>query len=216
MEQALHDASTSLGLSISGEQASRLVSYVGLLSRWNAVYNLTALKDRNALFTHHVLDCLSVVTPLRRQLPSTGSLSVLDAGSGAGLPGVILAIMEPRLRVVCVDGVSKKTAFVRHVASELAVANLRAEHRRLEEINSCDSDVVTSRALSSLSDLVRLTGGALAPAGIWMAMKGKVPAQEIASVSQLAEVFHVEQVKVPYLQAERCLVWMRPLLPSHC
>jgi 16S rRNA (guanine527-N7)-methyltransferase len=216
MEQALHDASTNLGLYISGEQESRLVSYVDLLSRWNGVYNLTALKDKDALFTHHVLDCLSVVTPLRRQLPSTEPIKVLDAGSGAGLPGVILAIMEPRLRVVCVDAVSKKTAFVSHVASELRVANLRAEHRRLEEINSCDSDVVTSRALSSLRDLVRLTGGALAPAGIWMAMKGKVPSQEISSVSEHAEVFHVEQIKVPYLQAERCLVWMRPLLPSHC
>lgn len=215
IEQSLKTATGDMGLSLSDSEAARLVQYGRLLLRWNAVYNLTAIKDPGQLLTHHLLDCLAVVQPLQRHLPVEGRPRLLDAGSGAGLPGVVLSIMVPGLDVVCVDSVSKKTSFIRQAAAEIGIPNLRAEHQRLEEIKGHAYQVVTSRALSSLQEMVRITRDALAADGVWMAMKGKIPLGEIGAVSHRAEVFHVEPIHVPGLQAERCLVWMRPLLGSH-
>ena len=211
IDQSLEGAAASFGLSISNEQVDRLTRYCDLLQRWNAVYNLTSLKDVDQIFTRHLLDCLAVVMPLRRKLEQADTVRMLDAGSGAGLPGLVIAIMEPEIDVVCVDTVGKKVAFLQQAVVELALQNVSPQHARVERFDQCDFDVVTSRAFASLPDFVRLTRSALAPSGIWMAMKAKTPVAEISAVSEMVSVFHVEQLRIPNFSAERCIVWMRPL-----
>lgn len=188
----------------------RLEAYLGLLAKWNAAYNLTAVRDPAQMRAQHLADCLAVVEPLRRQLGAGRSARILDVGSGGGLPGVVLAAAEPAWDVTCVDTVGKKAAFVRQVAGELALPNLHAEHARVEALKARPFDVITSRAFASLPDFVRLTQPLLAPGGVWVAMKGKRPDDEIAALPASIEVFHVEPLTVPGLDAERCLVWMRP------
>lgn len=199
-----------LGLETSATQHGQLAAFAGLLQRWGATYNLTAIRDPQQLLTHHLGDCLAVVRPLQRHLATRpGTATLLDVGSGGGLPGVVLAIACPTLAVCCVDAVGKKAAFVRQVAAELGLANLRAEHTRVEAMHD-RFDVVTSRAFATLADFAVLTRARLADGGVWMAMKGRPPADEIAAVAADVDVFHVEPLVVPGLDAERCLVWMRP------
>ena len=198
---------SALGLSPTPAQGQALLRFLDLLQRWNAIYNLTAVRERQAMLTQHLADCLAVVSPLRRRYPH-GRL--LDVGSGGGLPGVVLAVMLPGIDVTCVDAVGKKAAFVRQVAGVLQLPNLHAVHTRVESLVAEPFDVITSRAFASLADFTTMTRGVLAPAGAWMAMKGKAPDAEIAALPSEVTVFHVEPVAVPGLQAERCLVWMRP------
>lgn len=195
------------GLTATAGQAARLVHYLELLQRWNATYNLTAVRDPEAMRTQHLADCLAVVAPLQRHRAG-GRL--LDVGSGGGLPGVVIAAMLPAWDVTCVDAVGKKMAFVRQVAGALPLPNLHAEHSRIEALKAPPFDVVTSRAFASLAGFTALTRGLLAPGGVWMAMKGRVPDDEIVALPADVEVFHVEHLIVPGLDAQRCLVWMRP------
>jgi 16S rRNA (guanine527-N7)-methyltransferase len=188
---------------------ARLEAYLGLLAKWNAAYSLTAVRDPAQMRVQHLADCLAVVGPLRRQLGARPA-RILDVGSGGGLPGVVLALSDPSWDVTCVDTVGKKAAFVRQVAGELALANLHAEHARVEALKAAPFDVITSRAFASLPDFVRWTLPLLAPGGVWMAMKGKRPDDEIAALPSDVEVFHVEPLAVPGLDAERCLIWMHP------
>ena len=137
---------------------------------------------------------------------------LLDVGSGAGLPGVVIAICFPGLSVTCVDTVAKKAAFIKQVALTLKLPNLTGLHARVEALGAPalhPFDVICSRAFASLADFTQCSSGALAPAGVWMAMKGKHPQDEIAALPGSVQVFHVEQLKVPALDAERCIVWMR-------
>jgi 16S rRNA (guanine527-N7)-methyltransferase len=187
----------------------RLERYLSLLVKWNAAYNLTAVRDPAQMRAQHLADCLAVIEPLRRQLGSGKPARLLDVGSGGGLPGVVLAIAEPLWDVTCVDAVGKKAAFVRQVAAEIELPNLHALHARVETLQAPPFDVVTARAFSSLADLTRLTCQLLAPGGVWLAMKGKRPDDELALLPSDVSVFHVEPLTVPGMQAERCLVWMR-------
>lgn len=142
---------------------------------------------------------------------------VLDVGSGAGLPGVVFAIMRPDLEITCVDAVAKKAGFIRQAAGELGLRHLGAEHARVEGLASSGVrrfDVITARAFAALADLVALTEPLLAPAGVWMAMKGREPDDEVAALPSTVEVFHVELLQVPGLEARRCLVWMRRKAPA--
>lgn len=198
----------TLGLSLSAEQTQQLADYLALIQKWNKVYNLTALRNPAEMRTHHLLDSLSVVTPLHTQT-SGRALKVLDVGAGAGLPGVVIAISRPDVDVTCVDTVAKKAAFVQQVAVELRLRNLHGQHARVETLKGGNFDVVCSRAFASLVDFTTWSADALAPGGIWLAMKGKHPADEIAALPPSVEVFHVEQLTVPGLDAERCIVWMR-------
>jgi 16S rRNA (guanine527-N7)-methyltransferase len=157
--------------------------------------------------TQHVADCLAMIPALRRRMVSG---RVMDVGSGGGLPGVVIAATMPEVQVECIDSVAKKAAFVRQVAGALKLANLRATHARVELLRAVVCDVVTSRAFASLCDFTRLTRHLLAPGAVWVAMKGKLPHDEIAQLPVDIEVFHVEQLVVPGLDAQRCLVWMRP------
>jgi 16S rRNA (guanine527-N7)-methyltransferase len=188
----------------------RLEAFLGLLAKWNAAYNLTAVRDPAQMRTQHLADCLAVVAPLRRHLGAGRVARLLDVGSGGGLPGVVLAIADPAWDVTCVDTVGKKAAFVRQVAGELGLPNLHAVHARVETLAAPPFDVVTSRAFASLADFVAWTRALLAPGGVWMAMKGKRPDDEIAALPADIEVVGVEALHVPGLDAERCLVWMRP------
>lgn len=206
----LEHAAAALGLSIGSEQLDQLQDYLALLQRWNATYNLTAVRDPAQMLTQHLADCLAVVAPLQRQLGQTAGKQVIDVGSGGGLPGVVLAIMVPGLRVTCVDTVGKKAAFVRQVAAELRLPLLQGQHARIESLRQPRADLIVSRAFSSLADFVRLSRHLLADGGVWMAMKGKPPTAEVAELQDGATVFHVEQLVVPGLNAERCLVWLRP------
>jgi 16S rRNA (guanine527-N7)-methyltransferase len=212
MSAAIAGICAALGLAPSPAQLEQLAAYLALLQRWNATYNLTAVRDPAQMLTHHLADCLAVVAPVRAGLGDR-TARVLDVGSGGGLPGAVLAIMAPGLDVTCVDTVGKKAAFVRQVGAELKLRNLHAEHARVEAMRGPGFDLVTSRAFASLADFVRLTRERLAVGergGVWMAMKGKHPAEEVAALPGDVEVFHVEPLAVPGLDAERCLVWMRP------
>jgi 16S rRNA (guanine527-N7)-methyltransferase len=207
---SLIDDARRIGLSFDRPAAEKLLAYLGLLQRWNGTYNLTAVREPAAMYVHHLLDCLAVLPPLRRVLGDR-SARIADVGSGAGLPGVVIAVLCPHLNVTCIDTVGKKVAFVRQVGAELCLRNLRAEQGRVERLQPVvPFDLITSRAFAPLLDFVQLTRPLLAPHGIWMAMKGKVPEDEIAALPPSVEVFHVEQLHVPELQADRCLVWMRP------
>lgn len=195
-----------LGLEATATQLDALHRYLALLQRWNATYNLTAVRDPQAMATQHLADCLAVLPSLIGRC-ATGR--VLDVGSGGGLPGVVLALMAPSLDVTCVDAVGKKAAFVRQVAGELRLPNLHAVHARVQDLRVLPFDVITSRAFASLADFSAWTDRHLAKDGVWMAMKGKTPLEEIAALPQEIEMFHVEPLVVPGLGADRCLVWMR-------
>jgi 16S rRNA (guanine527-N7)-methyltransferase len=195
---------------LSAADDPRLERYLSLLAKWNAAYNLTAVRDPEQMRAQHLADCLAVVEPLRRQLGDGKPARLLDVGSGGGLPGVVLAIAEPAWDVTCVDAVGKKAAFIRQVAAELPLPNLHAEHARVEALEAPPFDVITARAFASLADFTCLTRKLLAPRGVWMAMKGKQPEQELAALPADVAVLHVEPLAVPGLEAERCLVWMQP------
>ena len=207
LEAGLEAGLGMLGLDLAAGQRGQLLDYLDLIQKWNRVYNLTAVRDPREMLTQHLLDSLAVVAPLRRQ---TGGApcSLLDVGSGAGLPGVVVAIACPEIRVDCVDTVAKKAAFLQQVAVTLRLPNLRGLHERVERLAGL-YDVITSRAFASLTDFVSWSGGALAEQGVWMAMKGQHPEKEIAALPPQVAMFHVEQLHVPNLKGERCLVWMR-------
>ena len=184
-----------------------MLQYLALLQKWNKVYNLTSVRDPAEMLTHHLLDSLAVVGPLVRQTGDR-SLRLLDVGSGAGLPGVVIAICCPQFQVDCVDTVAKKAAFIQQAAATLQLPNLRGVHARVESLAG-PYDVIVSRAFASLADFVTWSSAALAPRGLWLAMKGRHPEPEIETLPKASIVFHVEQLTVPRLAAERCLIWLR-------
>ena len=211
LEAELRAGLEKLALSLDDAQVAALLDYMALIQKWTKVYNLTAVREPRDMLTYHLLDSLAVVRPLRLQLVALGlgpALRVLDVGAGAGLPGVVLAICDPALTVHCVDTVAKKAAFVQQAAVSLKLANLRGIHARVESLVE-PYDVVCSRAFASLADFTQWSALALAPAGVWMAMKGKHPDAELAALAPNVAVFHVEPLQVPGLDADRCLVWMR-------
>jgi 16S rRNA (guanine527-N7)-methyltransferase len=209
LRPALRTITAELALDLTEQQADTLLAYLALLQRWNAHYNLTSVRDPAQMLTHHLADCLAIMAPLRR-LVGTSPLRVLDVGSGGGLPGVVIAALNPEVEVTCVDTVGKKAAFVQQVAGELRLKNLHAAHSRVENLVTAPFDLITARAFASLEDFIALTRARLAFGGIWLAMKGKTPTAEIESLPADIDVFHVEQLAVPGLDAERCIVWMRP------
>lgn len=214
-EQELRAGLKALQLELGDAQVTSLLDFLDLIGKWTKVYNLTAVRDPAEMMTHHLLDSLSAIGPLLRHLQKAGlgqGASLLDVGSGAGLPGVVIAICCPTVAVTCVDTVAKKAAFIKQVALALKLPNLTGLHARVETIAQ-PFDVICSRAFASLHDFTQWSADALAPHGVWMAMKGKHPADEIAALPAGVEVFHVEQLGVPGLAAERCMVWMRPRKP---
>lgn len=205
-DRELREGAATLGLSLDDRQCERLLAYGELILKWNKVYNLTALRDPASVLTHHLLDSLSVVGPLAREWP--GRAALLDVGAGAGLPGVVIAILRNDITVTCLDAVAKKAAFVQQVAAELGLPNLRGLHARVESLTG-SYELISSRAFASLPDFFAGSKHLLAPGGRWLAMKGKMPSDELSQVAGEIEVFHVEQLRVPGLEADRCIVWAR-------
>jgi len=207
----LEAGAAALGVQLTSRQVDHLLDYLGLMRKWNQVYNLTAVREPHAMLTHHLLDSLAVVQPLRRQT-GTRAVRLLDVGAGAGLPGVVIAICCPEIAVTCVDAVAKKAAFVQQVSASLGLPNLRGLHARVETLGGrgvASFDVVTSRAFATLADFVNGSDAALGEGGCWLAMKGRHPGEEIAALPAGIVVFHVEPLQVPELHAERCVIWMR-------
>ena len=209
LRDGLNEAAAALGLALPTEHADALLGYLALLQRWNGTYNLTAVREPLQMLTLHLADCLALVAPLRRHLGVRPGARLLDVGSGAGLPGVVIAALNPSIAVTCVETVGKKAAFIQQVAAELGLPNLSSAHARVERLNAAPFDVVSSRAFASLPGFVTLTRALLAPGGAWLAMKGKRPDDELTRLASDIDVFHVEPLTVPGLSAERCLVWMR-------
>jgi 16S rRNA (guanine527-N7)-methyltransferase len=209
-EAVLRAGLAELHVSLSDAQVQGLLDYQDLIGKWNKVYNLTAVRDPAEMLTHHLLDSLAAVAPLQKHLQGRGlsAASLLDVGSGAGLPGVVLAICCPGLAVTCVDTVGKKAAFIKHVALALGLPNLSGLHARVETITQ-PFDVICSRAFASLADFTGWSQAALAPGGVWLALKGKHPAEELAMLPPDVVMFHVEPLAVPGLAAERCIIWLQ-------
>lgn len=217
LRSQLEAGAASLGLALSDAQLDQLMEFMAQLQKWNKVYNLTAVRDPQEMLTHHLLDSLAAVAPLRRHVAGLAGQGVaaspvrlLDVGSGGGLPGVVFAICCPDVDVSCVDTVGKKAAFIQQVAAVLRLRNLHGLHARVETLTA-PYDIVSCRAFASLPDFVNWSRSALAaPHGVWLAMKGKRSEDEISALPAGVDVFHVEQLVVPGLDAERCIVWMRP------
>ena len=192
-----------LALDLTDAQVRSLLDYQDLIGKWSKVYNLTAVRDPAEMLTHHLLDSLAAVLPLQKHLLSRGlentvssNARVLDVGSGAGLPGIVFAICCPTLSVTCVDTVGKKAAFIKQAALSLGLANLTGLHARVENIIE-PFDVICSRAFASLVDFTAWSVRALASDGVWMALKGKHPADELSMLPVGVTVFHVEQCNRP-------------------
>lgn len=216
LRQQLQAGADALALGLSDAQVSLLMDFLALLQKWNKVYNLTAVRDPQEMMTHHLLDSLAAVAPLRRhaaglqQGGAVAAVKLLDVGSGGGLPGVVFAICCPEVDVSCVDTVGKKAAFIQQAAVALKLRNLHGVHARVETL-ATPFDIISCRAFASLPDFVTWSRSALAaPHGVWLAMKGKHPDDEITALPADVSVFHVEQLAVPCLDAERCIIWMKP------
>ncbi|SAK50904.1 16S rRNA methyltransferase GidB [Caballeronia pedi] len=196
-----------LGLALSSSQKQSLLDYVALLGKWNAVYNLTAIRDPQQMMIQHILDSLAIVPAVSARKPA----AALDVGSGGGLPGVVLAIALPELRVTLNDIVHKKTAFQSQVKVQLGLSNLSVVTGRVESLRPGVEvqekfDVIVSRAFAELSDFVTLSRHLVADDGRILAMKGVRPDAEATRLPAGAKVLGIERLIVPMLDAERHLV----------
>ncbi len=205
---ALADGLQSLSLELTLAQQQALLDYIALLCKWNKVYNLTAVREPEHMLSHHVLDCLAVLPPLKQVFSE--ALDLIDVGAGGGLPSVVFAIACPHWQITAVDTVAKKAAFIQTTAHSLRLVNLRAVHSRVEALTG-GFDVVTCRAYASLRDFCDSSRHLLKPNGVWMAMKAKLSAEELTDLPATVRVDKVETLAVPGLDADRCLVWMRPV-----
>ena len=205
---ALSEGLQSLSLELTQAQQQALLDYIALLGKWNKVYNLTAVREPEQMLSQHVLDCLAVLPPLKQVFPE--ALDLIDVGAGGGLPSVVFAIACPHWQITAVDTVAKKAAFIQTTAHSLRLGNLKAVHSRVEALTG-SFDVVTCRAYASLRDFCGSSRHLLKPNGVWMAMKAKLSAEELTDLPATVRVDKVEPLAVPGLDADRCLVWMRPV-----
>lgn len=211
MAPRLRAAAQALCLEISSTQEDALLTYLGQLQRWNRSYNLTAVRDPGQMLIQHVFDSLAIVPLLKKELYKyTVSPVIVDVGSGAGLPGLVLAIMCPDAAIHCVDTVEKKATFIRYVAGVLRLSNLQAHHARVEKLPPFEADIVVSRAFASLADFVRLGGMHASTRGRLLAMKGREPLEEIEELTNTTSwrADRIDPLQVPELDARRCLVWL--------
>ncbi|HWL28853.1 MAG TPA: 16S rRNA (guanine(527)-N(7))-methyltransferase RsmG [Burkholderiaceae bacterium] len=210
--ERLHDAALSLNVHLDERSTRVLLSYIDQLQRWNKTYNLTALRDPEQMLVQHVFDSIAALSPLAEQLykNTVSDAQVVDVGSGAGLPGIVLAALKPAWQVCCIDAVEKKTAFVRQMSGVLALPNLKAVHARVETLAPLGADIVVSRAFASLADFATLAGAHVDAKGHLVAMKGREPTDEIETLQQQTpwRVDRIQSLVVPELSAQRCLVWM--------
>lgn len=199
----LAQGAAALQRGLSERQIALLMDYLALLIKWNAVYNLTAVRDPAQMVVQHVLDSLAAVAAF------DGVHSVLDVGAGGGLPGMVLAIARPDMQVAMIDTVHKKTAFLTQVKAELGLGNVTVHTARVEQLQVAQPfEVITSRAFAELADFINWSGHLLAPGGRFIAMKGVNPQQELARLPAGWAVREVRALTVPGLQAERHLIFI--------
>lgn len=199
----LVDGARALPMALSDSQVAQLIDYLALLTKWNAVYNLTAVRDPAQMVTQHLLDSLAAVPAFAE------AQNVLDVGAGGGLPGIVLAIARPDLQVAMIDTVHKKTAFLTQAKAELHLANVAVHTARVEQLQVPQKfDVITSRAFAELSDFVRWSAHLLKDGGRFIALKGVMPNEEIARLPAGWKVSGVQSLRVPGLDAERHLVFI--------
>jgi 16S rRNA (guanine527-N7)-methyltransferase len=202
--QPLERGLAELGLELKPQARDKLLDYLGLMQKWNRVYNLTAVREPRRMLSHHLLDCLAV-------MPHATAPSLLDVGSGAGLPGIPLAIAQPRARVTLLEASSKKAAFLRQVAMELALTNVSVVEERAQAWNTTERfELVVSRALTDLAEFVQLAGRLVAPGGSLAAMKGIYPYEEVAQLPPGWRVGAAVALRVPGLRAERHWIRLEP------
>ena len=203
LSAVLGEGIEAMHLDVSPAQQDKLMDYLALMFKWNAVYNLTSLRDPMQMVTHHLLDSLAAVPAFAR------AQNVLDVGSGGGLPGIVLAIVRPDMKVSMIDTVHKKTAFLTQVKAELGLANVTVYTARVEQLEVSDKfDVITSRAFADLSDFVNWSSHLLADGGRYIALKGVAPKDEQERLPAEWKVDKVEPLDVPRLGAERHLVFI--------
>ena len=203
LQTLLAEGIQDMQLDVSPAQQAQLMDYLTLMFKWNSVYNLTSLRDPVQMVTHHLLDSLAAVPAFK------DAKNVLDVGSGGGLPGVVLAIVRPDMKVSMIDTVHKKTAFLTQVKAELGLANVTVYTMRVEQLAVSDKfDVITSRAFADLSDVVNGSSHLLAEQGRYIALKGTAPNDEQERVPAAWKVSKVEPLQVPRLCAERHLVFI--------
>lgn len=212
-EQRLAAAGAALDLRLLDSQVQTLLAYMSQMQRWNRTYNLTALRDPEKMLVQHLFDSLAVVKPIEDMMArrdDASAATIVDVGSGGGLPGVVIAVLRPDWQVHCIDAVEKKMAFVRQMSGVLHLPNLHAVHARVEALEPLEADVVVSRAFASLSDFAGLAGKHVRAGGHLLAMKGREPAEEVQALKAQAlwDVDCIEPLTVPELDARRCLIWM--------
>ena len=201
LSKVLTDGIAELDLGLDSDQHEQLLDYLQLLFKWNAVYNLTSVRDPMQMVTHHLLDSLAAVPAF------AGAQRVLDVGAGGGLPGIVLAIARPDMQVALIDTVHKKTAFLTQVKAELGLTNVTVHTMKVEQLRVTEPfDVITSRAFADLSDFVNWSGHLLAEGGQFIALKGTAPAEEQERLPAAWKVTKLQGLQVPGLQAERHLV----------
>ncbi len=205
-QKRLQEGIKELNLSASDKQLQMLDKYSELLFKWNKTYNLTAITDKDDVLTHHILDSLSVVNVFKNYLVPNGSM--LDVGSGGGLPAIPIAIMLPNCKVSMVETVGKKAAFLRQVTLNLKLTNVQVFHERVENLNHPPFDVISSRAFSSLKNFIDLSKHLLKEDGYWLALKGQKPDAELKEIKNVVSIV-VQEVKVPFLNENRNIVIVR-------
>lgn len=210
----LHGASDELGLTLTLQQRWLLVAYLLELEKWNKTYNLTAVRAVDDMLVQHIIDCLAILPEIERyQTENQLDLNtIIDVGSGAGLPGVVIAIVKNNARVTCIDAVHKKHAFVSHVATKLGLINLHSLHARIEKVSNLKANLIVSRAFSSLASFVTQVEHLLHCDGVMAAMKSKQVETEIKELDGMQTAYVVHQLvdlNVPELDAKRFLVWVR-------
>ena len=198
LQARLEQGIAELGLTVPAEAVGRLLDYQALLERWNAAYNLTAVRDPAEMITRHLLDSLAI-------LPYVQGATLADLGTGPGLPGIPLAIVAPGREILLVDSNGKKVRFLREAIRALKLEGVRAVQSRVEDVQG-QFDCITARAFASLADMLGWGGHLLAPGGIWLAMKGKRPDDELPGMPKGFEVRAFHELAVPGLQAERSLL----------
>ena len=204
LRNMLADGVQELDLHLTDAQIDKMIAYLSLLSKWNSVYNLTAIRDPKEMVKQHLLDSLSAAPAF------VGAKNVLDVGAGGGLPGMMLAITYPEIKISMIDTVSKKTAFLSQAKTELGLSNVTVHTGRVEALQVTEKfDVITSRAFSELCNFINWSGHLLADGGQFIAMKGVAPAQEIERLPEGWQVTGMQALSVPGLQAERHLVFVK-------
>lgn len=204
LRRQLESGLQAMNVDLSTAQQLLLLEYVALLKKWNNTYNLTALRDEHAMISHHLLDSLTLLPYVVQ------AKTLMDVGSGGGMPGIPTAICRPDLQITLLDANTKKTTFLQQVVIELGLENVAVASGRVEAIHNKRVDVVTSRAFAELRDFISLTKHLLNENGYWAAMKGVYPYEELENVPENIEVYLIDKLTVPTLAAERHMVLMRP------